>query len=130
MREFEQAQQAAIKLSGTLDVAACNPSGSNELVLVVRNYGGKGGISVAFDTRRGAKCWTTVDTATPYTLNGEAPRRHESYGRLEIGEETFYPYSIDVGRLPGRWMEDGWEMEKVCKDLYYHMRGKWPDERS
>lgn len=128
MTEFEQAQQTAVKLSGTLDVVACNPSGSNELVLIVKNYGGKEGISIAFDTRRGAKCWTTVDNAHPHELHGEAPRKHEPYQALEAEGETFHPYSINVSQFPEGWLENGHTLEGICERLHYHMRGRWPHE--
>ena len=128
MTEFEQAEQNAVKLSGTREVVACNPSGSNELVLIIKNYGNGNRLSIAFDARGERKCWTTVMNPQPHPIHGQAPRYHEDYQRFEVEGKTFYPYSIDTSQLPDGWLQNGCTVEDVCRRLYYHMRGSWPDE--
>lgn len=128
MTEFEQARQTAVKLSGTLDVVACNPQGSNELVLIVKNYGNGDGLSIAFDAQGGRKCWTTVNNPQPHPIDGQAPKYHEDYKRFVVEGETFYPYSIDVSKLAEGWLQNGCTVEGICARLHYHMRGTWPDE--
>lgn len=127
MTEFEQARQTAVKLSGALDVVACNPPGSNELVLIVKNYGNRDGLSIAFDAQGGRRCWTTVNNPQPHRLDGQAPH-HGHYQPFEVEGETFYPYSIDVSQLPEGWLQNGCTVEGICSRLHYHMRGTWPDE--
>lgn len=85
-------------------------------------------VSMAFDLALGPRCWVTVETMGQLEKSGPGsesvgPRRHDRYGKFELRDQTFYPYSIE--RLTEETHREVGAFQEVCRSLYRHAEVAW-----